>query len=149
MTHGMLALGLAAVVMSGAAAARDQTGTQGFDQFVIREDQIEARYSDEFRACMRRSGGVTVAMRDCAATEGNRLDAMLSKALATALKRLGNDRQRAELLEDQQAWPDIRKARCQTAMNEAGQGTASLIVGDSCFLRHTIRRTLWLETRGR
>jgi uncharacterized protein YecT (DUF1311 family) len=145
----LLAPVLGLSVFAGVASAQSGAASDRFEQFLADPARIEARYSPEFRTCMRLTGGVTAAMRDCAAQEGARLDRSLERALAAALARLGDERRRAALRDDQQAWAGFRQAHCSAEMNQTGMGTAALIVGDSCHLQQTIRRTLWLETQRR
>jgi uncharacterized protein YecT (DUF1311 family) len=129
--------------------AQERIDRSGFARFLVDPGQIEARYSRTHRDCMRRSGGITVAMRDCASAEHGRLDAILNRTYRSVLARLPDDARRATLREYQREWIDFRDRRCRDVMAEGGGGTASLIIGDSCHLNQTIRRTMWLETYDR
>ena len=103
-----------------------------------------AATSAAFSACMDRSGGVTVAMRDCFAAETQQQD----RRLNTVYRQLTRDLEappRAKLLRAQRAWLAYRKAECELAMAPDEGGTLALVTGDDCWLRLTAERVRQLE----
>jgi uncharacterized protein YecT (DUF1311 family) len=106
--------------------------------------EIEARHTPAYARCMDNSGGVTIAMRDCAAAEIDIQDARLNATYRSVMRRLtAVQRDRLRRLERQ--WIVSREADCREAANFDGGGTLALIVGDGCWLSSTIGRTIWLE----
>ena len=99
----------------------------------------EPSYSAAFSRCMDASGGVTVAMRDCAAAEHKLQDARLNREYA-ALTRLLQTPQRRQLVKAQRAWLAYRGAECDFRSGREGGGTLGLIISDSCWLEFTARR---------
>jgi uncharacterized protein YecT (DUF1311 family) len=144
---GPISAGILMAAMSGHALGIQDTS--GFAQFPVSDYQIEAQYSPHFRACIKRSGGVTASMRECSASEHDRLDARLNRAYADAMARLLAPQDKTALRQYQREWLAIRGQRCLAEMEQAGGGTASLLVGDGCGLNQMIRRILWLERYAR
>ena len=103
-----------------------------------------AATSPAFSACMDRSGGVTVAMRDCYAAETQQQD----RRLNTVYRQITRDIEapaRTKLLRAQRAWLAYRKAECELAMTPHEGGTLALVTGDDCWLRLTAERVRQLE----
>jgi uncharacterized protein YecT (DUF1311 family) len=131
------------ITISGSALGTEDPS--GFAQFMVNPGQVEARYSSDYRACIKRSGGVTASMRECSASEHDRLDMRLNRAYADAMARLQTRQSKTVLRQYQRDWLAASGQRCLAEMEQAGGGTASLLVGDGCGLNQIIRRTLWLE----
>lgn len=110
--------------------------------------QVESRLSPAFGECIKSSGGVTVAMRDCMAQEHERLDQKLNETWRTTMARMPGDQARSRLRQLQREWIKTRWAECdeQVAQSGMGGGTADLLVYDSCQLEVIARRLSWLET---
>jgi uncharacterized protein YecT (DUF1311 family) len=112
---------------SSIALGQQPPDRSGFAQFLVNPGQIDERYSKAFSDCMRSSGGVTVAMRDCSSTEYKRLDTVLNQTFQAALDRLGSEPKKAALRQYQREWLVFRENHCRDAMA-------------------MIRRIMWLET---
>ena len=110
--------------------------------------QVEPRLSPAFGECIKSSGGVTAAMRDCTAQEYQRLDQKLNETWRMTMARMPDDRSRSALRQLQREWIKTRWAECdeQLALSGSGGGTADLLVYDNCQLGVTARRISWLET---
>lgn len=96
-----------------------------------------------YERCMDKSGGVTVRMLDCMATEMSHQDARLNRAYKTLMASLPSERQRA-LQRAQRAWLAFRDADCQFLAEPEGGSAASLVASD-CFLTMTTQRAQALE----
>ena len=101
-------------------------------------------YSAAFDACMDRSGGVTVEMRDCSAAEYERQDRALNAAYRDLMGRLGPELQ-TDLRNAQRAWIAFRKAECDYRHRSEG-GTMGLLVYDGCWLDFTAKRVTQLQS---
>jgi uncharacterized protein YecT (DUF1311 family) len=124
-----------AAALATAAAVPSMAQTQG---------EIEARYTPAFARCMDRSGGVTIAMRDCSATELAIQDAQLNTTYRKLMRRL-DPVQRERLRAGERQWIVSRESECSERANLDGGGTIALLIRDSCWLGETISRTIWLE----
>lgn len=100
-----------------------------------------------YDGCIRRSGGVTAAMRDCAEQEFARLDRKLNQTCRAAMERLPDAAARARLRGLQRAWLRERRTVCdrRVAGSEQADGTAALLLLDDCWLEQMTRRIAWLE----
>lgn len=109
--------------------------------------QGESRLSPAFGECIKSSGGVTAAMRDCMAQEYERLDRTLNETWRTTMARMPGDQARSRLRQLQREWIKTRWAECdeQAAQMGSGGGTADLLVYDNCQLEVIARRVSWLE----
>jgi len=96
-----------------------------------------------YKACLDKSEGVTVAMRDCAGTEHKFQDDRLNHAyrlLRTNLNQAGA----TQLRDEQRGWIAERDRQC--AVDKDG-GTAALIISDDCLVQVTAKRAAELESR--
>ncbi|WP_168880196.1 lysozyme inhibitor LprI family protein [Rhizobium sp. P28RR-XV] len=96
-----------------------------------------------YKACLDKSKGVTVAMRNCAGTEHKFQDDRLNHAyrlLRTNLDQAGA----TQLRDEQRGWIAERDRQC--AVDKDG-GTAALIVSDDCLVQMTAKRAAELESR--
>lgn len=128
MNHAITILaGVILVVAGGAASAQESP-----------------EYSAEFSACMDRSGGVTVEMRDCSTAEYERQDHALNVVYRDLMGRLGPELQ-TDLRTAQRAWIAFRKAECDYRHRSEG-GTMGLLIYDSCWLDFTASRVVHLQS---
>ena len=104
----------------------------------------ELEYSKEFSACAGKSGGVTVALRACTNTELQRQDQRLNRAYQT-LSRSLQPANRKKWKTAQLAWIQFCDAHCELEASNAGDGTLSSLLADSCHLAMTARRASELE----
>jgi uncharacterized protein YecT (DUF1311 family) len=100
----------------------------------------ERRYSAEFEACSRKTGGVTVAIRDCIGDEYQRLDTDLNRRYRLLMRTL--PKARANALR-------ISERKCDVAGKENDGGTLELIMIDSCYLDSLYDRVAVLEAMQR
>jgi len=134
------------LLLTGASMA---PATQSYDRFGISDAQSERILSDDYRACMDASGGVTSNMRDCSAAESQRIDTRLNAAYHAAMARLASAAARNRLRALERRWIATRYRLCEhEARNERG-GTLWLIIMDACGLGEDVRRIAWLERYGR
>jgi len=121
---------------------------QTYPAYHISDAEFERVVSAEYRKCMDSSGGVTAAMRDCSATEFDRLDAKLNAEYRNAMSRLQpNDRVKLRQLE--RDWLKARWRECDRSMAKEAGGTMALVISDGCRLSELARRTVWLQRYGR
>jgi uncharacterized protein YecT (DUF1311 family) len=121
-----------------------------YAKFKLTAAEQEQREGKAFVACMEKSGGVTVNMRDCSEAEGKRLDALLNSTYQSALARLPSDAAREQLRAQQRRWLETRYDHCDQELEEAGEGgphrgTMALLILDDCGLSEDQRRIAWLE----
>ena len=95
--------------------------------------------SPGYDQCVARAGGVTSAMRDCAATEYARQDRELNRVYQAARARLDPAR-RERLKLEERGWLKRRTAQCRARMTADAGGTAALLDADSCTLELTDKR---------
>lgn len=96
-----------------------------------------------YKACLDKSGGVTVAMRDCADAEYKYQDDRLNsvyRALRAKLDKGGA----ARLLDEQRGWIAKKDKQCEV---DKDGGTAALIVSDDCSVEITAKRAVELESQ--
>ncbi len=105
-------------------------------------------YSADYQRCMAGSGGVTVAMRDCSATEHDRLDAELNRRYRGLMSSLPPSKAVA-LRNAQRRWLVDRRRVCDAAVRKEGAGTLALIVGDGCYLDRLYDRVAELQAMKR
>jgi uncharacterized protein YecT (DUF1311 family) len=108
------------------------------------ERTLEDSYSREYKACMDKSGGVTVAMLDCGSAEYAKLDATLNAAYREAANGLEPE-QRNLLRDTQRAWLAYRDSSCSFMSRLGDRGTMASLSDQSCLLRVTAERTRWLK----
>jgi uncharacterized protein YecT (DUF1311 family) len=94
-----------------------------------------------YKACMDKSEGITVSMRDCAGTELEYQDNRLNRAYRTLRTKLKQS-SAMHLRDEQRAWIAERDQQC--AVDKDG-GTAALIVADDCLIQVTSERAIELE----
>jgi uncharacterized protein YecT (DUF1311 family) len=100
-------------------------------------------YSNEFTACIEKSGGVTVSMRDCNAAEYKKQDDRLNRSYKKLKESLPKT-QNQELLEAQRIWLKFRDTNCDLYA-KIYEGTMALIVVDDCYLKAVTERATELE----
>jgi uncharacterized protein YecT (DUF1311 family) len=108
----------------------------------------ERRYSAEFEACSRKTGGVTVAIRDCIGDEYQRLDTDLNRRYRLLMRTLPKARANALRISERR-WIVERKRKCDVAGKENDGGTLELIMIDSCYLDSLYDRVVVLEAMQR
>ena len=96
-----------------------------------------------YKACMDRSGGVTVEMHDCDTAELERQDLKLNAVYKARMAALPTSR-RIALRDSERAWLKATKARCDRAADGEGGTMVPLIINE-CWIEATIARTRWLE----
>lgn len=114
--------------------------------FAQPSDAVEARFSDEYRACMDATGGVTVDMLNCIAAETDRQDDALNAAYRRVRADMDAD-SREELRDVQRAWIAARDATCNSRGMDAGRGSYSGVAYNDCILSQTAERVIWLESQ--
>ena len=103
----------------------------------------EIQTSPEYKSCMDKSGGVTLAMRICNGNELKYQDAILNKNYKQAMKVL-DSQHRNELKKVQRQWMKYRDAKCNFLFGLTG-GTMDLLIGGSCYIEMTSQRADELE----
>jgi uncharacterized protein YecT (DUF1311 family) len=135
---------VATALTASPAAALPANLDAHYENAYISEARVEALTSATYRRCMDRSGGVTVAMRDCAGVEYDRIDALLNQRYQQLMRTL-SPRDQARLRRSERHWLAFRYEHCDRAAGE-DSGTLSLIVRDGCVASELRRRLLWLRT---
>ncbi|TIX90985.1 DUF1311 domain-containing protein [Rhizobium sp. P44RR-XXIV] len=120
-------------------ATADKTGASKSSAV---QKQINA-LRPSYKACLDRSEGVTVAMRDCAGTEHTYQDDRLNRAYR-ALRAKLDQVSATQLRDEQRSWIAERDKQC--AVDSDG-GTAALVVADDCSVQTTAKRAAELESR--
>lgn len=100
--------------------------------------------SKQFSACMDKSGGVTVNMLDCIASETKGQDAHLNKAYKEVMGQLTPAR-KEQLQEAQRFWLKYRDANCTFYADPDG-GTIATVSASYCFMSTTAARAKEIET---
>lgn len=100
-----------------------------------------------YENCIAASGGITVAMRNCAAIEYRRLDRELNSIWRETMTRQPDDAARVRLRADQRHWLKTRSAACEqmVAASGMGGGTVGLLIGDDCAIMQLNERINWLK----
>lgn len=96
-----------------------------------------------YKACLDKSGGVTVAMRNCADAEYKYQDDRLNRVYRTLHANL-NKAAAVQLRNEQRLWIGQRDGECKVDQNG---GTAELIVSDDCAVQAAAKRAMELESR--
>lgn len=96
-----------------------------------------------YKSCLDKSGGVTIAMRNCAASEYKYQDGRLNDVYRALRSRL-DKAAAAQLRDEQRGWIGERDKQCEVDKNS---GTAALIVSDDCSVETTAKRAAELESR--
>jgi len=96
-----------------------------------------------YKACLDKSEGVTVAMRDCAGTEHKFQDDRLNRAYRELRAKL-DQAGATQMRDEQRGWIAERDRQC--AVDKDG-GTAALVVADDCLVQTTAKRAAELESR--
>ena len=99
--------------------------------------------SQEYKACIDRSKGVTGEMLDCMGAEFERQDARLNENYKKLMAKLSGKRKEA-LLEAQRAWIKFRDANCNFYYDPEG-GSAAHLAGTDCNLNTTADRAAELR----
>lgn len=99
--------------------------------------------SNQFNACMDKSGGVTSAMLDCIATETQQQEVRLNKAYQAAMGHLNSPR-RKQLQKAQRAWLSFRQSNCRFHADPDG-GTMAALTSNDCYMLATASRARELE----
>jgi uncharacterized protein YecT (DUF1311 family) len=99
--------------------------------------------SQEYLACIDKSGGVTAEMLDCISAELTTQDARLNENYKRLMSMLTGKRKQ-ELLEAQRAWLKFRDANCGFYHDPKG-GSAAHLAGNECFLNATADRAAELR----
>lgn len=95
-------------------------------------------YSATYTRCMDKSGGVTVEMLDCTASEITLQDARLNKNYKTAMTALETP-QKTLLRDAQRLWVKYRDANCGMYAQLTG-GTMDSIISADCVMGMTQQR---------
>lgn len=133
---------LAAGDGSGAAARGALDARMGYDQAHM--DAHDKVYSKQHHACMKASGGATLQMLNCMATESDRLDGLLNLAYRQRLAALPAARGR-QLRELQRGWLKQRRRYCDTTVVGSETGSIVSVIVSDCFNETTIERTLFIQ----
>jgi len=95
-------------------------------------------YSAAYKRCMDKSGGVTVEMLDCIASEITLQDARLNRNYKNAMTALEAP-QKTLLRDAQRLWVKFRDANCGMYAQLTG-GTMDSIVSNDCVMSMTQQR---------
>lgn len=96
-----------------------------------------------YYACVKASGGVTVALNDCIGNEHAYQDKRLNTAYQSLRKTLP-DTQRTSLRDEERSWIATRDKTC--APDQDG-GTGAMLDSNQCDLKETALRAAALEAR--
>lgn len=99
--------------------------------------------SKQFTACMNRTGGATVNMLDCIATEMKMQDVRLNTAYKEVIAQLSPARKK-QLQDAQRAWLKYRDANCNFYADSDG-GTMAAVSSNDCVMSTTASRAKELE----
>ncbi len=135
-------VGATLLVIATASGAQTVNYDADYARYRPSEAALGAAQSPALNQCMRRSGGVTVAMRECSSAEYRRMDARLNANYQRVMGRLPQAQQQ-RLRASQRRWLQTRWNHCDNHPDLEG-GTLDLIIRDSCTLDELTRRTLWL-----
>jgi uncharacterized protein YecT (DUF1311 family) len=118
------------------------TPTGGFAQTAERNAESPA-----FKACMKKSGGITASMRACLHAEYTRLDRELNITYKSVMKQLKTKDQKTRLVNSQRVWIWRRDEQCQRRVDESGAkgGTAGDLIYDDCRVTMVRERINWLK----
>jgi uncharacterized protein YecT (DUF1311 family) len=133
---------IALLAMPAAAFAQTASYDAAYARYQPSERAVQAITAPALSQCMRRSGGITVNVRECYFAEQDHADALLNANYGRTMARLNQSR-RQGLRASQRRWLTNRYARCDANME---QGTLALIERDGCVLAEIQRRALWLTT---
>lgn len=100
--------------------------------------QANDLYSQAYKSCMSRAGGVTSNMLDCNGEEYTYQDRLLNATYLTLQKALPAQRQEA-LKKTQQLWIQYKETTCRFYEDFDG-GTMISLIASSCFLDETAKR---------
>jgi uncharacterized protein YecT (DUF1311 family) len=105
------------------------------------------QYSKVFEACLDKSGGVTVEIRDCDSAEYAIWDKRLNVAYAAIMSSDNHSSAaKAKLKEAQRAWIVFRDKGCLADGEIVAEGgTASSLIASDCGLQLTAERAVHLE----
>lgn len=141
----LMAVGATAMPYNAAALAELPVHERTLEESAALYNEL----SDDFRRCIRRSGGVTANMQDCMAAEYARLDRQLNVAYTRAMGELTTNQARKDLRGLQRGWLRERWSSCRVDMERAGGGSAGDLIYGDCQLREIARRILWLGANPR
>ncbi|NLS01306.1 DUF1311 domain-containing protein [Rhizobium sp. P38BS-XIX] len=96
-----------------------------------------------YKACLDKSEGVTVTMRNCAGDELKYQDDRLNRAYKLLRSKLDQSGA-TQIRDEQRKWIADRDTECAVDTNS---GTAALIVADDCLVQTTSKRATELESR--
>lgn len=96
------------------------------------------QFSANYAACMDKSGGVTVEMRECISAEHTRQDQQLNRNYKALMADLTPERKK-QLQTAQRHWIQYRDANCQFYADPDG-GTMAIIAAADCGLQMTANR---------
>ena len=111
-------------------------------------DEVAARYSPEYRRCMSQGDaaqGITSGLLNCKQDELSRRDVALNRAYGRLRQGAIDAESRGRLVKIEREWLKAKDAMCHSAMEDAGEGTASAVEEVDCQLRLTARREAFLE----
>jgi uncharacterized protein YecT (DUF1311 family) len=131
---------IAALALHGAGQAR-----------AAADVTLEVVFSETWRRCMDRAGGVTAEMIACAGAEAARWDRRLNAAYRALMASPAHaPATKALLREAQRAWVAFRDRGCAAEGEFTAEGgSLSRILAADCALRMTAQRALDLEDLAR
>jgi uncharacterized protein YecT (DUF1311 family) len=100
--------------------------------------RAEPATAAQFKACMDKSGGVTLDMHNCLAAEDQRQDERLNANYKLLLSKLPTDQHDA-LRKAQRAWVAYRDSEC-ALQGTFEHGNMGPLVIDGCYMDMTSRR---------
>ena len=103
----------------------------------------ETGLRESYKTCIEQSGGVTVEMLNCTASETGYQDARLNKAYKALMAIMPKERG-ALLQKSERLWLDFRQANCAARVAPEG-GTAESLVATECHLDSISSRAQELE----
>lgn len=107
-------------------------------------EELQQRYTADFKSCLQRAGGVVADQLQCAADELRVQDQDLNRVYRTAMEQLNED-ERASVQQAQRDWIRNRDSTCGAPPDETGGSLTSNI---GCLLRLTTERVIELDGIG-
>jgi len=92
----------------------------------------EIMLSEQYSECMNQSGGVTVTILDCIATETKKQEFLLNKAYKKVMEKLSGKRKN-QFRNTQRHWIKYKDASCDFYATSQG-GTLATVILNNCFL---------------
>ncbi len=135
---------LATLVFCSISALAQAATTAGYDSFTITDAAAAAMDSPTYTACMKKSEGVTVYIRNCGGAEYTKLEKRHMVALKTTSARLSKASAQ-KLQQNEKLWQANGMKSCNKPSQMNAGGTLELLENDACAHAEMKRRIAWLE----